>query len=124
MVASLDGAEYALLDSGSGLTSCPLNYSDDLPLLPRPENLLILSDATGGNVECIGLRKARYHLESGEPFVVTWHVANVTNLIISTESVTAANVEVRHAKNESSMIMDRMYSHNSGPTHKFANVLP
>ena len=26
MVASLDGAEYALLDSGSGLTSCPVNY--------------------------------------------------------------------------------------------------
>ena len=32
MVASLDGAEYALLDSGSGLTSCPIIYADDLPL--------------------------------------------------------------------------------------------
>ena len=39
MVASLDEAEYALLDSGSGLTSCPINYADDLPLLPRPTNL-------------------------------------------------------------------------------------
>ena len=43
----------------------------------------------------------------GEPFVVTWHVANVTNLIISTESATGANIEVRHAKNEGSTIMDR-----------------
>ena len=41
MVASLDGAEYALLDSGSGLTSCPINYADDLPLLSRPSNLPI-----------------------------------------------------------------------------------
>ena len=55
MVASLDGAEYVLLDSGSGLTSCPINYADDLPLLPRPVNLN-LSDATGGSVECIGQR--------------------------------------------------------------------
>ena len=34
-------AEYALLDSGSGLTSCPIHYADDLPLLPRPVNLPI-----------------------------------------------------------------------------------
>ena len=32
MVASLGGAEYALLDSGSGLTSSPIDYADDLPL--------------------------------------------------------------------------------------------
>ena len=38
---------------------------------------------------------------------MTWHVANVTNLIISTESLTVGNIEVRHAENESSMIMDR-----------------
>ena len=25
--------------SGDGLTSCPINYADDLPLLPRPDNL-------------------------------------------------------------------------------------
>ena len=30
MVASLGGAEYALLDTGSGLTSCSINYADDL----------------------------------------------------------------------------------------------
>ena len=52
MVASLDGAGYALLDSGSGLTSCPINYADDLPLPPRPDNLPTLSNATGGSVEC------------------------------------------------------------------------
>ena len=56
MVASLDGAEYALLDSGSGLASCPISCADDLPLLPRPVNLPILSNATGGSVECNGLR--------------------------------------------------------------------
>ena len=46
MVASLDGADYALLDSGSGLTFCPINYASDIPLLPRPANLPILSNAT------------------------------------------------------------------------------
>ena len=46
-VASLDGAEYASLDSGSGLTSCPINYADDLPLLPT------LRNATRGSVECV-----------------------------------------------------------------------
>ena len=51
MVASLDGAEYALLDSGSGLTSCPINYANDIPLLPRLANLPILSNATGGSVD-------------------------------------------------------------------------
>ena len=66
MVASLDGAEYALLDSGSGLTSCPVNYANDIPLLPRPANLPILSNATGGSVECVGQRQVGYRLENGE----------------------------------------------------------
>ena len=122
MVASLDGAEFALLDSGSGLTSCPINYADDLPLLPRPTNLPILNNATGGSVECIGQRQVGYRLDNGEPFVVTWHVANVTNLIISTESLMAANIEVRHARNESSMIMDRCGTRSSVVLHKFAMV--
>ena len=60
---------------------------------------------------------------SGEPFAVTWHVANVTNLIISTESLTGANIEVRLAKNESSMIMDRSDTRTSVLLHKFAKVL-
>ena len=94
MVASLDGAEYTLLDSGSGLTSCPINYADRLPLLPRLANLPILSNAIGGSVECIGQRQIGYRLENGEPFVATWHVVNVTNLIISTESLAGANIEV------------------------------
>ena len=70
MVASLDGAEYALLDSGSGLTSCPVNYADDIPLLPRPAMLPILSNATGGSVDWS--KTVGYRLENGEPFVVTW----------------------------------------------------
>ena len=53
---------------------------------------------------------------------MTWHVANVTNLIISTESLTGANIEVRHAKNESSMIMDRCGTQTSVILHKFAKV--
>ena len=68
MVESLVGAEYALFNSGSGLTSCPINYADDLPLLPRPDNLPTLSNATGGSVECIGLRQVGYRLENGELF--------------------------------------------------------
>ena len=66
--------------------------------------------------------KLDIRLENGEPFVVTWHVANVTNLIISTESLTGANIEVRHAKNESSMIMDRCGTQTSVILHKFAKV--
>ena len=54
--------------------------------------------------------------------MVTWHVANVTNLIISTESLTGANIEVTHAKNESSMIMDRSGTRTSVVLHKFAKV--
>ena len=122
IVASLDGAERALLDSGSGLTSCPINYANDIPSLPRPANLAILSNATGGSVERIGQRQVGYRLEYGEPFVVTWHVANVTNLIISTESLTGANIEVRHAKDESGMIMDRCGTQTSVTLHKFAKV--
>ena len=45
--------DYAL----SGLTSCPFNYANDIPLLPRPANLPILSNATGGSVECTGQRQ-------------------------------------------------------------------
>ena len=46
----------------------------------------------------------------------------MTNLIISTESLTGANIEVRHAKNESSMIMDRCGTPTSVVLHKFAKV--
>ena len=73
-------------------------------------------------MECIGQRQVGYGLEIGEPFVVTWPVANVTNLIFSTESLTGANIEVRYAKNESSMIMDRCGTQTSVILHKFAKV--
>ena len=58
MVASLDGAEYALLDSGSGLSSCPVNYANDIPMLPRLANLPILRNTNGGSAECIGQRQS------------------------------------------------------------------
>ena len=73
-------------------------------------------------MECIGQRQVGYRLENGEPFVVTRQVANVTNLIISTESLMAANIEVRHARNESSMIMDKCGTPSSVVLHKFAKV--
>ena len=38
---------------------------------------------------------------------MTWHVENLTNIIISIESRTDANTEVRHVKNESGVIMNR-----------------
>ena len=53
---------------------------------------------------------------------MTFHVENVTNLIISTESLTGSNIEVRHSKNESSMIMDRAGTRTSGVLHKVARV--
>ena len=37
----------------------------------RPENLRVLSDATGGCVECIGRKQVREWLENGESIVVT-----------------------------------------------------
>ena len=114
MVARLDGADYALLDSGSGLASCPISFADDLPLCREHPTC---------SVECIGQRQVGSRLENGEPFVVMWHVENVTNFIISSESLTGANIEVRHAKNESSMIMDRSGTRTSVVLHKFAKVL-
>ena len=74
-------------------------------------------------MEFIGQRQVGYRLENGEPTVATWHVANVTNLTISTESLTLANIEVRHAKNESSLILDRCGTRTSVILHKFAKVL-
>ena len=71
-------------------------------------------------MECIGQRQVVYRLENGEPFVVTRHVANVTNLIISTESLSGANIEVRHAKN--GMTMDLCGTQTSVILHKFAKV--
>ena len=50
MVASLDGEEYALLDSGSGLTSFPNNHADDFPQLPPLANQPILSNSADGSV--------------------------------------------------------------------------
>ena len=73
-------------------------------------------------MDCLGQRLVGYRLENGEPFVVTWHVANVTKLIISTEPLTGANIEVIHAKNESSMIMDRTSTRTSVVLYKFAKV--
>ena len=73
-------------------------------------------------MECVGQRQVGYRLENGEPFVVTWHVSNVTNLTFSTESLMAANIEVRHTRNESSMIMDRCGTRSSVVLHKFAKV--
>ena len=66
-----------------------------------------MSNATGGGVGCIGHRQVGYRLEKD----------------ISTESLTGANIEVRHAKNESSMIMDRCGTQTSVILHKFAKVL-
>ena len=106
----------------AGLTSCPVNCANDIPLLPRPANLSILSSATGGSADCVGQRQVGYRLENGEPFVLTWHVANVTNLIISTESLTVANMEVRHAKNESGRITNRCGTQTRVILHKFAKV--
>ena len=74
-------------------------------------------------MECIGQRQVGYRLENGEPFVVTWQVGNVTNLVISAESLTGANVEMRQAENESSMIMDRCGTQTSVNLHRFAKVL-
>ena len=122
MVASLDGAEYALLDSGSFLTSCPINYADDLPLLPRTYQPANVEQRHWRQRGMHWSKTSGYRLENGEPFVVTWHVANVTNLIISTESLMAANIEVRHARNESSMIVDRCGTRSSAVLHKFAKV--
>ena len=43
----------------SGLTSCPINYADDLPLLPRPSNLPSLSNAARGQRGMYWLKTSR-----------------------------------------------------------------
>ena len=73
-------------------------------------------------MECIGLRRFRYRRENGEPLVVTWHVSDATNVIISSESVTAANIEVRLETCGSSLIMDRSDTRTSAVLYKFAKV--
>ena len=67
-LATRTGSDPAI---NSDMTSCPINDAKDIPLLPRLANLPILSNATGGCVECIGQRQVGYRLENGEPFVVT-----------------------------------------------------
>ena len=62
LVHDRTGTERSLLQVWTGLASCPINYADDLPLLPQPVNLPILSDAAGGCVECIGLRQVEHRL--------------------------------------------------------------
>ena len=79
-------------------SSCPIDYADDIPQLPRPDN--------SAKFERRHRRQDGHRLENGEPFVVTW-LASVANLTISIESVTGANIEERVAKNESSMVMCR-----------------
>ena len=102
MSVRLDGAWYAVLDSGSGLTSCPFNCADDLPLLPRPKNLPTSSNVTGGTVECTGL---------GQVWVSPWEWWTICCHVACRERdeldhlhwvSTNANIEVRHAKNETS----------------------
>ena len=59
-------------------------------------------------MECNGVRQVGYRLENGGQYV--------TNLIISSESLTGAkiDIEVRHDKNESSIDHGSIrYSHNA-----------
>ena len=74
-------------------------------------------------MECIGLRHVGYRFENGEPFVVLWHVASVTNLIISTESLTGANIEVQHSEREQHDHGLIRYSHKRGPTRVRGSAL-
>ena len=53
---------------------------------------------------------------------MTWHVSDATNVIISSESVTAANIEVRLETCGSSLIMDRSDTRTSAVLYKFAKV--
>ena len=54
--------------------------------------------------------------------MVTWHVSDVTNLIISTESVKAANIEVRLKTCGSSLVTNRSDTRTSAVLYKFAKV--
>ena len=53
---------------------------------------------------------------------MTWHVSDVTNLIISTESVKAANIEVQLETCGSSLIKNRSDTRTSVVLYKFAKV--
>ena len=93
-VLNMGGYDFALVDSGSGITACPKSYANDLPLLP-PVQLPPLKSATGGGVDIIGRRAVCYELDNGEPITIVWNVANVESLIVSTcNSLAATGSEV------------------------------
>ena len=128
MVRSLDGTNHALLDSGSGLTSCPLSCAEALSSLPRPDKLPTLSNAT---VRMRGkYRIATSSLSSGERRTLGSDLACVNKRgeldRVSTESVIAANIEVRVETCRRSLIMNRTDTRTSVVLYKFARdlVLP
>eukprot|EP00971_Amphidinium_carterae_P267301 5302282-Amphidinium_carterae.1 len=94
MVATVEtDQEMALVDSGSGLVACPLDYCADVPLQP-PLALPPMSSASGSPIENHGRRTVSYDLEDGSRLAITWTVSNVTCLILATAGLTEQGLEI------------------------------
>ena len=65
------GYELALVDSGSGLVACPVDYAPDVPLLPVSRNVASRSmvNAIGGPVEVYGRKEILNVLDNGESLI-------------------------------------------------------
>eukprot|EP00971_Amphidinium_carterae_P318845 6337999-Amphidinium_carterae.1 len=94
MVATVEtDKEMALVDSGSGLVACPLDYCTDVPLQP-PLALPPMSSASGSPIENHGRRTVSYYLEDGSRLAITWTVSNVNCLILATAGLTEQGLEI------------------------------
>eukprot|EP00971_Amphidinium_carterae_P349252 6490921-Amphidinium_carterae.1 len=117
-LSGLDGSEFALLDSGSGVTACPEHYASDHPLL-EAATLPTLKGATGATVTNYGRRRVGYRLETGAPLVIEWNVTNVTVLIVAADSLVSNNMKVQLAKGNHILMLP---NGEKVPVHRYAKV--
>lgn len=84
---STPGVEFALVDSGSGVVACPADYAPDVPLLPPAAGTRPMVSATNEPIVVYGQKIITYVLDNGEELAITWNVANVNCLILSTAAL-------------------------------------
>ena len=79
------GYELALVDSGSRLVACPVDYAPEVPLLRASSDISSRSmvNATGGLVEVFGRNEILYVMDNGEELMISWNVSNVNCLILA-----------------------------------------
>ena len=81
------GVELALLDSGSGVVACPVDYAPDVPMMPPRRDLRPMVSATSEPIKNYGTKNITYVLDNGEELAITWNVTNVNCLILSASAL-------------------------------------